>query len=197
MSTAPPPSPAAAKAALRARMRQCRSALAADASRHAALSAALQRRLLDSDIWRKSRTVMLYCAVRGEVDTSLLLAEAWAKGKTVLLPRCRPGEPGRMDFAACSGPDGLVPAGMGIPEPTGPACPPEETQDALIVTPGLAFDRQGYRLGYGGGYYDRLLDGRRPSVGLVFAAHLLDRVPREPWDRPVDGLCSEESLTWL
>ena len=185
-------------AALRARLRECRAALAADVPRHAALSADLQRRLLADAVWRESPVVMLYCAVRGEVDTSLLLAEAWASGKRVLLPRCRPDERGVMDAVACSGPAALVRSGLGIPEPTGKAAPPELTREALIVTPGLAFDREGYRLGYGGGYYDRLLQtGGRIAVGLVFTEHLLDRVPREAWDRPVNALCTEESLLWI
>ena len=82
------------KAALRARLRECRADLAADVPRHAALSADLQRRLLADAVWRESPVVMLYCAVRGEVDTSLLRAEAWASGKRVLFPLCRPDERG-------------------------------------------------------------------------------------------------------
>lgn len=186
------------KAALRAHLRERRASLAADAPRHAALSAALQRHLLTSAVWRESPVVMLYCAVRGEVDTSLLLTEAWASNKRVLLPRCRSGERGVMDAVACSGPAALVRSGLGIPEPTGEAAPPELTREALIVTPGLAFDRDGYRLGYGGGYYDRLFQaGVRLAVGLVFTDHLLDRIPREAWDQPVNALCTEEGLLWI
>lgn len=186
------------KAALRARMRARRAALAADGARHAALSLALQRLLLDSGLWQESSVVMLYCAIRGEVQTSLLLSEAWASGKRVLLPRCRPGERGIMDAVPCPGPETLIRSKQGIPEPTGDAAPPHLTREALIVAPGLAFDREGYRLGYGGGYYDRLLQhGARLAVGLVFCEQILERLPRQAWDQPVNALCTEEGLLWI
>lgn len=186
------------KAALRARMRARRAALAADDARHTALSQALQRHLLNSRLWRESPVVMLYCAVRGEVQSSLLLDDAWASGKRVLLPRCRPGGHGVMDAVLCSGPDTLIPSKLGIPEPTGEAALPYLAREALVVTPGLAFDREGYRLGYGGGYYDRWLHGgTRCAVGLVFTEHLLERLPRQAWDQPVNALCTEEGLLWI
>lgn len=202
MTASPPPSLCPHepddKAALRARMRARRAVLAADDARHATQSLALQRRLLDSDLWRKSPVVMLYCAVRGEVQTSLLLAEAWASGRRVLLPRCRPGERGVMDAVPCSGPETLIPSKLGIPEPAGEAAPPHLVRESLIVTPGLAFDREGYRLGYGGGYYDRLLQGgARRAVGLVFTEFLLERLPRQAWDHPVNALCTEEAFVWI
>ncbi|MCH5276979.1 MAG: 5-formyltetrahydrofolate cyclo-ligase [Desulfovibrionaceae bacterium] len=193
-----PSPPPGDKAALRARLRARRAALAADTARHAALSMALQRHLLNSGLWRASPVIMLYCAVRGEVQTSLLLDEAWASGKLVLLPRCRPGGHGVLDAVPCSGPDALIRSRLGIPEPTGEAAPTSLTREALIITPGLAFDREGYRLGYGGGYYDRLLQGgARLAVGLLFAEFLLDRLPRQAWDQPVSILCTEEGLLWI
>lgn len=186
------------KAALRASMRARRAALAADGTRHASLSLALQRRMLNSDLWRESPVVMLYCAVRGEAQTSLLLTEAWASGKRVLLPRCRPGKRGVMDAVPCSGPENLIRSHLGIPEPTGAAASPLLVREALIVTPGLAFDREGYRLGYGGGYYDRLFQGgARLAVGLVFTEHLFERLPRQAWDQPVNALCTEEGFLWI
>lgn len=194
----PDPDAPQAKTAWRALARRLRADLYADPHRHAGLSARLQRRLLDSAAWQSSPTVLLYHAVRGEVDTALLLAQAWREGKTVLLPRCRSEERGCMDMVPCAGPKNLRPAAMGIPEPEGEPAAPDAVRDALAVVPGLAFDRAGYRLGYGGGYYDRLLgDGVRLSVGLVFTAHLFERLPRDPWDKPVHGLCTEEALTWL
>lgn len=78
---------------------------------------------------------MLYCAVRGEVDTSLLLAEAWASGKRVLLPAAAPTSAASWTPWLAPGPAALVRSGLGIPEPTGKAAPPELTREALIVTP--------------------------------------------------------------
>lgn len=165
----------------------------------------MQERLLESSFWQKSRTVTLYVAVKGEPDTSLLLHEAWKDGKDVFLPRCRKGEPGSMDMIACAGPDELEVSGFGIPEPklgTDSRLLSPEVLNAggatLIVVPALAFDRQGFRLGYGGGYYDRMLsEACCASVGLAFHELLLDRLPHDAWDRPVGAVCTEEELLCL
>ena len=168
-------------------------------------SSAVQTRLLESVFWQKSRRVVLYVAVKGEVDTSFLLERAWKEGREVFLPRCRPEAPGLMDMIACRGPEELVLSRFGIPEPELSASSrllsPRELEDGehtLIVVPALAFDRNGFRLGYGGGYYDRMLDAARCfSVGLTFHELLLDRLPREAWDRPVGAVCTEEELLCL
>jgi 5-formyltetrahydrofolate cyclo-ligase len=73
-----------------------------------------------------------------------------------------------------------------------------EEGGTLIVVPALAFDRHGFRLGYGGGYYDRLLaKARCASVGLAFHETLLRTLPREAWDRPVTAVCTEEEMLCL
>lgn len=173
---------------------------AIDPVRHAALSRAIQTRLIASAAWAGSSSVLLYVAVRGEPDTSLLIDAAWAAGKNVYLPRVRPGDRGGMDMRICRRREDLTPSALGIPEPpaSAPAFSPSNAPNALIVVPGLAFDRDGYRLGYGGGYYDRFLSADAlPGVGLAFTDHLVDRLPRDPWDRSVSGLCTEEELIWL
>ncbi len=165
----------------------------------------MQERLLESGLWKRSRAVALYVSVKGEADTSLLLREAWRDGKQVFLPRCRREEPGSMDMIACLGPEGLEVSGFGIPEPR-----LEENsrllsfadltagESTLVVVPALAFDREGFRLGYGGGYYDRMLAAAQcPSVGLAFHELLLNRLPRDPWDRPVGAVCTEEEFLCL
>ena len=165
----------------------------------------MQKRLLESDFWKQSRRVTLYMAVRGEADTSLLLAEAWKSGREVFLPRCRRGEPGMMDMVFCAGAEHLERSGLGILEPRLDASSrllsAEELADGvqtLLVVPAIAFDAEGYRLGYGGGYYDRLLDRARCSaVGLAFHSLVFSRLPREAWDRPVQAVCTEEELLCL
>lgn len=192
------------KKELRGLLRQRRNELAAGES-GAMRALRLQKRLLSDPLWERSRRVVLYVAVKGEAGTSLLLDEAWRSGRTVFLPRCRPEEPGIMDMLVCRGPEELEVSRFGIPEPRMSAgarrlsgeelCAGEKT---LLVVPALAFDREGFRLGYGGGYYDRLLaTARCASVGLAFHDLLLDRLPRDGWDRPVGAVCTEEELICL
>lgn len=192
------------KGELRRRLRKRRAELSAgECGRRR--SSAVQRRLLESAFWQKSRRVILYVAVKGEVDTSILLERAWKEGRDVFLPRCRPEEPGIMDMIACRGAEELVPSRFGIPEPALSASSRllsrqelKEGADTLVVVPALAFDRNGFRLGYGGGYYDRMLDAARcSSVGLTFHELLLDSLPRDAWDRPAGAVCTEEELLCL
>ena len=165
----------------------------------------IQLRLLESPLWKQCRRAVMYISVKGEPDTSMLLEEAWRSGREVFLPRCRPGEPGEMDMIACTGPDAFIVSGFGIPEPAleeGSRLLSEDDLRAggetLIVTPALTFDRQGYRLGYGGGYYDRMFARAScSSVGLTFSGILMPELPHDAWDMPVKAVCTEEELFYL
>ncbi|MGC8904571.1 5-formyltetrahydrofolate cyclo-ligase [Thermus sp.] len=87
----------------------------------------------------------------------------------------------------------LAPGPFGLKEPTTEAVDPGVLE--LIVVPGLAFDREGFRLGHGKGYYDRFLFGVRAlSLGVVPEALLLPRLPRDPWDIPVAFLATEREV---
>lgn len=195
---------AAAKVALRREMLQRRRGLdTTEAQRHGAMA---QAALLAHPAWITARQVVLYVAVRNELDTDLLLREAWEAGKEVLLPRCDPACSGVMCLAPCLCAADLAPGSHGIPEPSPLRCPPVDPQSPtftpdLAVIPGVAFDRQGNRLGYGGGYYDRFLStpgmSATPLVGFAHAFQIVDVLPAEAWDRPVNALCTEEGLIWL
>jgi len=189
---------------LRTTMRAKRRAL--PPSRRAELSAAACAHLLASECWQKANRIALYAAVRGEVDTGLLLENAWASGKKILLPLCSRTEPGRMHMVTCSGPESLGTGAFGIPEPipvhqsSGKILFSEDYPD-IIVLPGLAFDYKGTRLGMGGGYYDRLLalpeysDSLR--IGLAYAFQVVESIPRQEWDLPVHALCTEKEIQWI
>jgi 5-formyltetrahydrofolate cyclo-ligase len=152
--------------------------------------------------WESARQVLLYWPKDNEVDTRALVAELWAKGTQVLLPRCRPGQPGIMDIALVACEADLEPGSYSIMEPAG-SCRVldvdlDDFQPDLACIPGVAFDRKGFRVGYGGGYYDRLLEsahmGPCLKIGLCYAEFLVRSVPAEDWDRPVNAVCTEEGL---
>ena len=192
------------KSSLRRTLRSRRSFLSAG-EEGARRSLQAQERLLASRFWQECRRVAAYVSVKGEPGTELILQETLSSGRELFLPRCRvqgeEGWPGAMDFIFCSGLDALTPCGFGIPEPlllpesrlltAEELCRP----DTLIIVPALAFDRRGFRIGYGGGYYDRLLERAScPTVGLTFHELVQQELPREPWDRAVLAVCTEEEL---
>jgi 5-formyltetrahydrofolate cyclo-ligase len=168
------------KPALRARMR----ALRATPSTEPALLGFLE----EHPAWRTARVVAGFVAVRGEIGVAGVLAAARARGLAVALPRVAGPE---LVFHRWAG-EALVTSRFGIPEP-----PPElpvvdrAALDVLLV-PGLAFDRAGNRLGYGGGFYDRVLAGPRGlAVGVAWGFQVVDAVPCDPWDQRVDALLTE------
>jgi 5-formyltetrahydrofolate cyclo-ligase len=149
--------------------------------------------------WRQAREVLVYWPVRGEVDVRPLVAELWQRGCRVLMPRCRPDAYGEMDIACAACEDELVPGPFTLMEPDAGKCPPvDECSPDMALIPGVCFDRRGYRLGFGGGYYDRLLatEGmKRPLIlGIGYAFQLVESLPVQPWDMPVDIVCTEEEL---
>lgn len=156
-------------------------------------------RLRGLDAWPAAREVLLYAAFAGEIDALLLLDELWAAGVRTLLPRCRPGEPGRLDVTCLNCLEELIPGAYGIPEPDPGRCPTlTDFAPDIALIPAVAFDRAGNRLGFGQGYYDRLLAkpalSRTLLIGLAHPFQVLDRLPRDPWDRPVQIIVTPEEL---
>ncbi len=166
-------------------------------------SEAAQQKLLAENIWQTANTVALYMAVRGEMSTNTLLEHAWHNKKCVLLPRCRPTQ-GSMDFVPCTSMDDLTPGNFGIMEPHTHIPKKELDTQApdIIIIPGTAFDKKGNRLGFGGGYYDRLFAEswccpHTLRIGLCYAWQIIDTLPLEPWDMPMDALVTEQGILWI
>jgi 5-formyltetrahydrofolate cyclo-ligase len=143
--------------------------------------------------YRSADRIFLYCSMEREVDTAAIRAHAEKEGKLVAFPRVFGG--GKMDFAIV---DGLPEQFFGIPQPSSelPAIVPGEGD--LILVPALCYDEDGFRLGQGGGYYDRFLAGC-PAVtaGLGRGRLLVRRLPRQIHDVPVSILITEEITTRL
>lgn len=131
-----------------------------------------------------ARTVMVFCGVGREPDTTDLIDQLLAKGKQVVLPVCLPQR--GMEARAITSQDQLIPNHYGIPEPDG-MCPivPRDEIDVVLV-PNMMCDRAGYRLGQGGGYYDRWLKGYSGfTVSVCPAERLQEQLPHADYDVPV------------
>jgi 5-formyltetrahydrofolate cyclo-ligase len=149
--------------------------------------------------YRFASLVLLYAPIKSEIDITPVLEMALKDGKKVALPLCEK-EPGVMTFRLITDPSDLVPGSFGVMEPRAdaPLCTKEmlKATDAIVAVPALAFDKKGFRLGYGKGYYDRFLaDFGGVSVGLVYRRLLLNNLPRGFYDRRVDLLISESGVT--
>lgn len=149
--------------------------------------AAIQRRLMDSALYQCAQSVFCYYSIDREISTWEILADAADRGKTVALPVS--SDCGEMEFFRYTG--NLQTGIYGIPEPCGrEQLVPEKTD--VILVPGLCFDRRGYRLGKGGGYYDRYLAAHRGiTIGLCRDRFFRDVLPRSWNDLPVEYVVTE------
>ena len=132
-----------------------------------------------------AHTVLLYSALPDEVPTLPLLNRLTTEGKTVLLPRVVSDTD--MELRRYTGPNDLEPGAFGIMEPTGELFTDYDLIDVAVV-PGMAFDREGHRLGRGKGYYDRFL-AQLPhiyKIGICFPFQLVDKVPADAHDMLMD-----------
>jgi len=146
---------------------------------------------------RRAATVAVYVSVGTEPGTGPLLESLAATGKRVVLPVLLPD--GDLDWAVYDGPASLVPARLGLLEPTGPRLGPDSVATAdVVLVPALAVDRSGVRLGRGGGSYDRAL-ARVPEgtfvCALLYDGELLDEVPHADHDRRVTAVVTPRGVT--
>ena len=139
--------------------------------------------VVQSEAYKCCRSLYGYYPFNQEVDILPLLHRALQDGKQVALPKCYGKE---MQFILISDLSRIACSRFGAPEPMedGPAA---HDLDALVIVPGLAFDQTGYRIGYGGGYYDRFLAAEpgHPTIALCFDFQLTQLPPPDPHDIPV------------
>jgi 5-formyltetrahydrofolate cyclo-ligase len=149
--------------------------------------------------YRYSDAVLFYYPLKGEVDVTYALEKAWSDKKTVLLPRCRKEKNGIMDFYVVSGVQDLEAGAFGVMEPK-ESCtlfPKENLKDsALCIMPALTFDKKGYRLGYGKGYYDRYLClyPTAKRIGYCFDFQLVSEVPHDEKDEKLDFVVTDKQV---
>ncbi len=149
---------------------------------------------------RKMNTVFLYAPFRGEVDIFPLAGKLWERENcAVCFPCCVPECSGLMNFWRVRSRQELRPGAYGILEPDKEQCIRVTSPPDVIVLPGVGFDRQGFRLGYGSGYYDRFLVGVPDAfcIGAAFSCQVVARLPRDRWDRRVHCLVTEQEVLFL
>ena len=154
---------------------------------------------LSSITYRYAKVLLLYAPMEGEIDIYPIVRQALSDGKTVAFPRCSSRDC-TMEYHIVTSTEALTPGAYGIMEPAedAPVCRiGEDAADLhpVCIVPGLVFDRAGYRVGYGKGYYDRYLctfPGVR--VGMVYADFILPQIPRGRFDLAVDVLVKEKGV---
>jgi 5-formyltetrahydrofolate cyclo-ligase len=182
------------KAQLRRRVLAARDGLSED--EHAQLSAAVCARAAELPEIKAAHTIMLYASFRSEIDTAPLVDWALARGMRVCLPRIIAAR--RIQaFRVTDRATDLLPGKWDIPEPReGLPLVAAQEIDAVVV-PGVLFDENGGRCGYGGGFYDSYLAGMRqgtPRVSLALELQLVDGVPCEPHDLGVDVIVTRDRV---
>ena len=188
------------KSELRQKMKELRSTLTKEEQLRSWEE--IQRRLTGMELWSKSTELFTYLSFGSEVDTCRLVKEALSgernSPKAVYVPRV---EGKSMNFYQITGASILKPSKFGVPEPDGSnLIPYTATNPAprLMLVPGLVFDLQGNRIGYGAGYYDKFLteagEDHFVKVALAYDFQLVDRIPAEEYDIRMDYIVTPGRL---
>jgi 5-formyltetrahydrofolate cyclo-ligase len=208
------------KNALRAVYKQIRmDFVSADAGASTRIDREIAELLLGSDAYRSAKTIFTYVSVGAETDTRSLIGHIFADKKTVCVPRTSGrGKAARMDAVPLT-PDryrAMIKTGcgaFGIPEPPGDLPAMAKERPDIIIVPSLAVDVHGFRLGYGGGYYDRYIEEVRETdkactkntmgkcrliIAIQRSAFVTEQtLPHEPHDQRVNAVLTERGFTFF
>lgn len=147
---------------------------------------------IGSDLYENAETLLLYYSSASEVSTVKIFCKALSDGKKTAFPLCTDNQ-GTMVFYYVSDEKELKKGMYGIMEPP---CENEMfsgAENCICIVPGLSFDKNGYRIGYGKGYYDRFLsDFNGISVGLCYEAMVSEKVPTDKYDKKVNYLITDK-----
>jgi 5-formyltetrahydrofolate cyclo-ligase len=157
-----------------------------------AKSREIEERLFSLPEFKAARTILFFASFRSEVDTGSMIRRALAFGHRVVLPRVKGAE---LELLEISDLDrDVTPGAWGIPEPHEPR-PVRLEEIDLIIVPGAAFDCRGNRLGYGAGFYDKLLPAfPKMTVALAFDLQIVPHVPADLHDVPIKKIITERRV---
>jgi 5-formyltetrahydrofolate cyclo-ligase len=185
------------KAKLRLELKNC--LLNIDEKHRTEKSRQACKNLTELSQFQEAETVMMYLSLPYEIDTSEAILQCWKAGKTVAVPKISweqrhmiPVQINSLDTGFSTGSSGLRNPIAGVPVPF-------ENID-LVVTPALGYDMKGNRLGRGGSYYDRFFANHKLKAfkcGFVYAEQVIDFIPVNEYDRPVDSLVTDNGVMFF
>lgn len=155
----------------------------------------LTRNLVESEVWKQSNVIGITISNGFEWNTKPIIETAWQEGKKVCVPKCQPKQR-KLDFYKIHTYDQLEVVYYNLLEPI-----PEETDKIekhmidLLVVPGVLFDKNGFRIGFGGGFYDRFLtDFPNNLISIASNVQIVEHLPTESFDIPVNRIITESGF---
>jgi 5-formyltetrahydrofolate cyclo-ligase len=162
-------------------------------------SQSIVERLFQLPQYNNAKILLFYLPYKNEIDTISAIKKSWLNSKNILVPVCQPER--KLLLSKLLNLDELAVSKFGLYEPRiehQRPMPPQEVD--LAILPGVAFDFHGYRLGYGGGYFDRFLDSLRPDcpkIALAYDFQILNQLPVEEHDTKVDIILTESKSYYV
>ncbi|MGY4690289.1 5-formyltetrahydrofolate cyclo-ligase [Salibacterium sp. K-3] len=158
-------------------------------------SRTIYHQLFQSCLWQNASTIAVTMSTKNEINTKPVIEQAWREGKITGIPKTEPLDK-TLAFYHITSYEETKQAFAGIwePDPTAAVLLQPGAFD-LIIVPGMAFDREKYRIGFGGGYYDRFLQNiDAPACALLYSFQLFNWIPRESHDIPLDFLVTDTGI---
>jgi 5-formyltetrahydrofolate cyclo-ligase len=151
--------------------------------------------LLSSTYYKNAKTVLCYASLDDEISTDKIIAKSLSDGKNLALPYCKDNM-GNMDFYLIKSFDDLQVGSFNVREPNIIKCDKlVDFTDSIIIVPAMCFDKKGYRLGYGKGYYDRFLQNYSfISIGLCYNTFVKSKIPIDEYDQSVDYIITQSKI---
>ena len=146
----------------------------------------------------KAKTILCYMSTSIEVDTKCFINKMLEMGKTVAVPRCIDNTR-NMEFYCITSLDQTEKHTFGVLEPIPQTCPKlRDFRNSVCILPGLSFDNEGYRLGYGKGYYDRFLSSYKGTkIGICYENCIKEKLPHGFFDVPADIILTEKQELFM
>lgn len=162
---------------------------------HKLYSKDIRNKLVNSLEWQEATTIGITISTNFEVDTVTIIEKGWSQNKKIVVPKCFPKQK-QLQFLKINSFKDVENSFFNLREPIVANTVQVEKSDIdLLIVPGLVFDNQGYRIGFGGGYFDRFLaDFNQQTVSLAYHFQMVDEIPKEDYDLPVGKIINNTNI---